>query len=199
MSSRHWRRRPSDGGWEGLSVRPEMKPVISMGYRRPRESGGPGEPFEPSEPWVPAFAGKTNNLLARQESFRDARTAGPEPINTGVRQRTAGRVHGFRARGLRPRPGTTNLWIGSQPSEECEAVHTSSPRRRALMGPSDRSGAAAALFAGYCRSMSSRQWRRLHDQAHPGCRGHRPQSQGTLHRAHLTNPNVGRRPEEETQ
>src|SRR6266851_8277489 len=40
-----------------------MKHVSSIGYRRPRESGGPGQPFEPCGPWVPAFAGMTDKRL----------------------------------------------------------------------------------------------------------------------------------------
>jgi hypothetical protein len=47
-----------------------MKHVTSIGYRRPRESGGPGQPFEPCGPWVPAFAGMTDKLLILQESLR---------------------------------------------------------------------------------------------------------------------------------
>src|ERR1700738_233539 len=46
-----------------LNVRPEMKQAISIGYRRPRESGGPEQPFEPCGPWVPAFAGMTDKTV----------------------------------------------------------------------------------------------------------------------------------------
>src|ERR1700730_767616 len=47
-----------------------MKHVISIDYRRPRESGGPGQPFESCGPWVPAFAGMTDKRLILQESLR---------------------------------------------------------------------------------------------------------------------------------
>jgi hypothetical protein len=47
-----------------------MKHVTSIGYRRPRESGGPGQPFESCGPWVPAFAGMTDKRLILQESLR---------------------------------------------------------------------------------------------------------------------------------
>src|ERR1700730_14579953 len=40
-----------------------MKHVTSIGYRRPRESGGPEQPFEPCGPWVPAFAGMTDKTV----------------------------------------------------------------------------------------------------------------------------------------
>src|ERR1700736_831831 len=48
-----------------------MKHVTSIGYRRPRESGGPGpapglnrgQPFEPCGPWAPAFAGMTDKTV----------------------------------------------------------------------------------------------------------------------------------------
>ncbi len=52
-----------------LSVRPEMKHVISKGYRRSRESGVQGNRSNPSGPWVPAFAGKTIKLLILRASF----------------------------------------------------------------------------------------------------------------------------------
>src|ERR1700738_2141665 len=52
-----------------LNVRPEMKQAISIGYRRPRESGGPEQPFEPCGPWVPAFAGMTDKRLILQKSL----------------------------------------------------------------------------------------------------------------------------------
>src|ERR1700730_15444944 len=45
-----------------------MKHVTSIGYRRPRESGGPGQPFEPCGPWVPAFAGMTDKRLILRKS-----------------------------------------------------------------------------------------------------------------------------------
>src|ERR1700730_15642639 len=47
-----------------------MKHVTSIGYRRPRESGGPGQPFESCGLWVPAFAGMTGKRLILQESLR---------------------------------------------------------------------------------------------------------------------------------
>src|ERR1700730_1110280 len=47
-----------------------MKHVTSIGYRRPRESGGPGQPFESCGLWVPAFAGMTDKRLILQESLR---------------------------------------------------------------------------------------------------------------------------------
>jgi hypothetical protein len=47
----------------------EMKHVTSIGYRRPRESGGPGQPLEPCDPSVPAFAGMTDKRLILQESL----------------------------------------------------------------------------------------------------------------------------------
>jgi hypothetical protein len=61
-----------------LSVGPEMKRVLSAGYRRPRESGGPepapglnrGQPLRFWSPWIPAFAGMTNNPLSFLESFQ---------------------------------------------------------------------------------------------------------------------------------
>ena len=48
-----------------------MKHVTSIGYRRPRKSGGPepapglnrGQPFEPCGPGVPAFAGMTDKTV----------------------------------------------------------------------------------------------------------------------------------------
>ena len=46
-----------------------MKHVTSIGYRRPRESGGPGQPFEPCGPWVPAFAGMTDKRLILRKSL----------------------------------------------------------------------------------------------------------------------------------
>jgi hypothetical protein len=54
---------------DGVSVWPEMKHVNSIGYRRPRESGGPGQPFEPLLPWVPAFARMTDKPLILLESL----------------------------------------------------------------------------------------------------------------------------------
>src|ERR1700731_4297331 len=45
-----------------------MKHVTSIGSRRPRESGGPGQPFEPCGPWVPAFAGMTDKRLILRKS-----------------------------------------------------------------------------------------------------------------------------------
>jgi hypothetical protein len=69
-----------------LSVGPEMKRVLSAGYRRARESGGPepvpllspgagsglnrGRPLRFWSPWIPAFAGMTNNPLSFLESFQ---------------------------------------------------------------------------------------------------------------------------------
>jgi hypothetical protein len=41
----------------------EMARVFAMGYRHPRESGGPGQPLQSLGPWIPAFAGMTNKLL----------------------------------------------------------------------------------------------------------------------------------------
>src|SRR6266481_9897468 len=54
-----------------------MKHVTSIGYRRPRESEGPGpapglnrgQPFEPCGPWVPAFAGMTVKRLVLRKSL----------------------------------------------------------------------------------------------------------------------------------
>ena len=46
-----------------------MKHVTSIGYRRPRESGGPEQPFEPCGPWVPAFAGMTDKRLILRKSL----------------------------------------------------------------------------------------------------------------------------------
>ena len=46
----------SSPDWRKLRVRPELKHVTSIGYRHPRESGGPEQPFKPCGPWVPAFA-----------------------------------------------------------------------------------------------------------------------------------------------
>src|SRR5229473_3215686 len=54
-----------------------MKHVTSIGYRRPRESGGPepapglnrGQPFEPCGPWVPAVAGMTDKRLILRKSL----------------------------------------------------------------------------------------------------------------------------------
>jgi hypothetical protein len=40
---------------------PKMARVFTIGYRHPRESGGPGQPLQPLGPWIPAFAGTTNN------------------------------------------------------------------------------------------------------------------------------------------
>jgi len=57
---------------------PEMKRVLSAGYRRRRESGGPepapglnrGQPLRFWNAWIPAFAGMTNNPLSFLESFQ---------------------------------------------------------------------------------------------------------------------------------
>jgi hypothetical protein len=49
-----------------LRARPKMTDVFAMGYRRPRESGGPGQALILL---LPAFAGMTNKLLTSFNSF----------------------------------------------------------------------------------------------------------------------------------
>jgi hypothetical protein len=68
LTEKHWATKVSSLRLS-VSVRPEMKHVTSIGYRRPRESGGPGQPFEPCGPWVPAFAGMTDKRLISRKSL----------------------------------------------------------------------------------------------------------------------------------
>src|SRR5262245_33302513 len=46
---------------------------------------------------------------AKKLSFRDGPGPDPEPMNTGASGICMARVHGFRVRGLRPRPGMTTF------------------------------------------------------------------------------------------
>jgi hypothetical protein len=56
---------------------------------------------------------------AKKLSFRDGPPGpGPEPMNTGDSDICMVRVHGFRARGLCPRPGMTTFGNSSTSSEE---------------------------------------------------------------------------------
>ena len=43
----------SSPDWKKLRVRSELKHVTSIGYRHPRESGGPEQPFKPCGPGFP--------------------------------------------------------------------------------------------------------------------------------------------------
>src|SRR5271166_3433231 len=67
-----------------------MKHVTSIGYRRPREGGGPGQPFEPCGPWVPAFAGMTDKRLILRKSLWVGLLARSSITSPSIRRRARG-------------------------------------------------------------------------------------------------------------
>src|SRR6266446_5042807 len=85
-----------------------MKLVFTTGYRRPRESGGPGATAAALPPWIPAFAGMTtrsSNSLWMRDSFLIRHSVIRDLDQILVRIADIDRLYRADGTRARPRPG----------------------------------------------------------------------------------------------